>query len=251
MATRDGIIKVRPVLFCAPVFWMREFWSESTHDWDWVRAETPLGQRPWVELEVSLDVTLGQVFAEACDAWRITAGPDMAEQRTTREQQFVRFAFVQPDRDARGVDAQEGYRWPSTLPVARENGTIEQVPALEITYLELLASSLLGLLKGDVTQPYVHPVIPQGPAGDLVEPLRLTLEAIRAAYTQIDHRFGLAVHTIRLVDASRPDAERIASKTVDDGEKIGDAIASFGSIFALGKWLLKKLRRRQARNRDE
>lgn len=58
MTTRDGIIKIRPVLFCAPVFWTSEFWSESTHDWDWVSAETPLGKKPWAEDEVSLDVTL-------------------------------------------------------------------------------------------------------------------------------------------------------------------------------------------------
>lgn len=245
MTTRDGIIKVRPVLFCAPVFWTSEFWSESTHDWCWVRAETPLGQKPWADVDVSLDVTLGQVFAEACDAWRIAAGPDLLKRGGTREQQFVRFAFVQPDRDADGVDARRGYRWPRTLPIARENGTIEQVPALEITYRELLASSLLGLLEGDVTRPYVHPVIPQGPAGDFVEPLRLTLEAIRAAYTGVDHRFGVAAHTIiRLVDASLPTAERNSNEVVDEGVRIA-------AVFAFGKWLRKRLRHRHGRDKDE
>ena len=64
-----GTIRVAPVLFCAPVFWEREYWSEAAHAWDWVRPETPLDQKPFAEIEVSLDVTLGEVFAAACDAW--------------------------------------------------------------------------------------------------------------------------------------------------------------------------------------
>jgi hypothetical protein len=31
MTTASGTIRVRPVLFCAAVFWTREFWSNSTH----------------------------------------------------------------------------------------------------------------------------------------------------------------------------------------------------------------------------
>ena len=114
-----GKIRVTPVLFCAPVLWIRDFWSESTHRWDWVRAETPLVHKPWVELEIGLDAPLGDVFAAACDAWQIDPGLGMVAQHTTREQQFCRFAFVRSQRDSDGIDAQEGYRWPRTLPIAR------------------------------------------------------------------------------------------------------------------------------------
>jgi hypothetical protein len=44
-----------------------------------------------------------------------------------RESEFFRFAFVRLERDANGVSAQEGYRWPSTQPIAREDGSVEQV----------------------------------------------------------------------------------------------------------------------------
>ena len=94
MTGPKGIIRVTPVLFCAPVFWTREFWAESAHAWDWVRAETPLNEKPCVELEVSLDVTLGEVFAVACDAWGIQPGRDLLEAGGARADHFLRFAFV-------------------------------------------------------------------------------------------------------------------------------------------------------------
>ncbi len=68
---------MQPVLFCAAVFWTPDFWSKSTHAWDWVQAETPLDEKPWAELEISIDVTLGEVLEAACDAWGIEAGPDL------------------------------------------------------------------------------------------------------------------------------------------------------------------------------
>ena len=88
------------------------------------------------------------------------------------------------------MDVQEGYRWPSFLPVAREDGTVERFPALEITYRELLVSSSLHLLDGDVTRPYVHSVIPQGDVSQVVEIARVTAEAVRAAYASVDYAVG-------------------------------------------------------------
>jgi hypothetical protein len=114
-----------------------------------------------VRLDTSLDVTLGEVIEAACDAWRIEPGSEMEEYGATRRGQFHRFGFVNVERDAHGGDEQWGYRLPSELPIARESGTVERVPAMEITYRELLASSSLGILTDDVSRPYVHPVQPR------------------------------------------------------------------------------------------
>jgi len=106
-----------------------------------VTAETPLDEKPQAELEISLDVTLGEIFDAACDAWAIEAGPDLLKYGGTRAQQFVRFAFVRPDRDAAGVDVQEGYRWPSVLPVARENRGVAERSLLRAAVRRSAAST--------------------------------------------------------------------------------------------------------------
>lgn len=237
----NGTIRVTPVLFCAPVFWTAGFWSESAHAWDWVRAETPLDEKPWAELEISLDVTLGAVFGAACDAWGIVEGPDAAKYGDARANQFARFAFVRPDADAAGVEEYEGPSWPFALPIARENGIVSPVPGLEITYRELLASSKLGLLEGDVTRPYVRPVVPQGDAGRLVEAARLTVEAIQAAYGAVDDAVGYADHTLRLIRASLPEAHRMADRVVDEGIRVGAVVGFF-------EWLRRQRRRRRSRH---
>jgi hypothetical protein len=230
-------IRVRPVLFCAAVFWTPDFWSKSTHAWDWVQAETPLDEKPWAELEISVDVTLREVLEAACDAWGIEAGPDLVKHGGTRASQFVRIAFVRPERDVDGVHAQEAYRWPSVQPLARANGTVESVPALDLPYRDLLASSQLNLIAGDVTRPYVHPVIPQGDAGTVIEIAKLTAEAVRAAYGAVDASVGYAEHTIRLIRSSVPEVHRTADAVVDEGIRVG-------FIITLVHWLRGRVRRR-------
>jgi hypothetical protein len=236
----QGLIRVRPVLFCAPVFWTPDFWTKETHRWDWVDPQTPLDEKPWAELEISLDVTLGEVMEAACDAWGIESGRDQRERGFERQQQFVRFAFVSEATDAEGVEPGVGYRWPWSLPIAAEDGTVGQRPAKEVTYRELLAASELGLIEGDVTRPYVHPVPPQGEPGALIEAGRLTLQAIRAVYQGIDDSIGYAEHTLHLIRASAPRIDRAVNRTVnpiiDEGVRIA-AVAGFV------RWLRRKRRR--------
>lgn len=236
----NGTLRVTPVLFCAPVFRTPGYWSGSTHVWDWLQAETPLDAKPYADLEISVDVTLGEAFEAACDSWGIEAGPDLLKRGATRSSQFVRFAFVRPNQDARGVDAQKGYAWPSALPIARDDGTVELIPGLEITYRQLLASSSLGLLEGDVTRPYVHPVTPQGGPYPAIETARLTIEAIRAAYGAVDDAVGYAEHTVRLLRASAPAVHREADRVVDEGTRVG-------AVVAFVEWLRRKRRRRRSR----
>ena len=219
MSAANGIISVKPVSFCAAVFWERGYWSEATHQWDWVRAETPLDEKPWAEFEVSLDVTLGaKLLGAACDAWGIEAGPIFSITADAREP--VRPLRIRPaGAGRRWRRCPRRYQWPWTLPVAREDGTVTQISAGEITYRELLAASELGLIEGDVRRPYVHPVIPQGGAGALIEAGRLTLEAIRAAYGTVDDSVGYAEHTLRLIRASLPEAHRVIDEAIDEGER--------------------------------
>jgi hypothetical protein len=211
----NNTIRVTPVLLCAPVFWTPKFWAESAHAWDEVRSETPLDDKPWAELEVSLDVTLGEVFEVACDAWGIELGPDPLSQGDSRLNHFHRFNFVRPDRDAAGVDDKERNEWPSHLPIARESGDIELVFGTAVTFRELLASSSLGLIEGDVTRPYVDPVMPQGELESAIEVGRLTIEAIRAAYGAVDDAFGYGEHTVRLIRASLPEVHDAAATVID------------------------------------
>jgi hypothetical protein len=241
VAALTGTIRVEPVLFCAPVFFTPDWWSQETHRWDWVRPETPLAEKPVVHLDVSLDVTLGEVIEAACDVWRIEPGSGMKKYGAARRGEFFRFGFVDLERDADGGDEQWGYRLPSELPIAREAGTIERVPAMEISYRELLASSSLGVLRDDVSRPYVHPVRPQGDAGLAIEVGRLTIEAIRAAYAYLDETIGSVPHTIRVVGSELPRTRDIADQVVDEGVRVG-------FVLGLAKWCWNKLRHRHDRD---
>ena len=240
MTVKPATIRVTPVLFCAPVFWYPTYWSESTYAWDWVRPELPVEEKPVAEFEVSLDAALGEVIDAACDAWDIKPGRYMIEHHVTRQSQFTRFAFVVAGRDPYLVADEDRYEWPDRLPAARETGEVEQVPGLEITYRELLASSSLGLIEGDVTKPYVDPVIPQGEFGHVLEYARLTVEAIKGAYSGVDDTFGYVEHTIRLISRSLPEVDRTADHVIDEGIRIG-------ALYAFYRWMRRRLRRRRRR----
>lgn len=233
----NGTIVVEPVLFCAPVFWTHEFWEESAHAMDWVRPETRLDDRPRAEIEVSLGVTLGEVLGVACDAWGLRLGPDNVQRGMTLAQnECARFAFVRPDRDAAGLTGADGLRWPSTLPVAREDGTVVQAPGLSVSFRELLASSDLGLIEGEITSPYVHPVRPQGDPALVGAVVHLTVQAIHAAYAAVDARVGVAEHVVRLVASSAPTVKHTSDQVIDEGERAVLAAASVG-------WLRRRWRK--------
>jgi hypothetical protein len=233
---------VCPVLFGAPVFWGRHYWADSAHQWDWVQASTPLADRPSLELEVSGDVTLGDVFDAACDAWGIVPGPDQLKyEGSDRRHEFCRFAFVRADRDVDGIDAQEGYQWPSRLQVARLNGTVELVRALDITIAELIVSASLGLVEGDPLRPYVCPVRPQGIGGVTPEIVHVTIEAIRAAYGALEWLTRSDEHIVRLVSARAPELNERANEVIDEGVRIG-------VVIGFARWLRAKVQRRQKKH---
>jgi hypothetical protein len=231
--SRVDEIEVRPVLFCAPVFWVSNYWADSAHTLDWVRAETPLLEKPSTRMVVSVDTTLGDVFLRACNVWGLRIGEARESQKAGWAANFVRFAFVRPEDSSRGLTASDGHRWPPTLPIARPNGAVEQVPGLEATIRELLASSALGLIEGDVTRPYVHPVSPQGDPHTLIVVGKLTAHAIHNTYAALDAKFGPSVHAgehvVRTADAA-------SEKVIDDGLRIA-------AVVAFARWIRGLLKR--------
>jgi hypothetical protein len=113
-----------------------------------------------------------------------------------------------------------------------------------VTYRELLASSSLGLIEGDVRRPYVDPVIPQGELETSVELVRQTVDALRAAYDGVDENVrGYAEHTVRLIRASLPDAHRVGGEVVDDAVRVAFLVAAY-------RWIRKKLRRQRPEDPD-
>jgi hypothetical protein len=117
---------------------------------------------------------------------------------------------------------------------------VEQVPGLRITFRELLVSSSLGLLEGDVTRPYVHPVIPQGDPGTLIVVGKLTAHAIHAAYGALDARFGAVEHTIRPLASSLPTAVHTTDEVVDDGVRVAAVVAFVRWLRRIPKNLRKQ-----------
>jgi len=109
----------------------------------------------------------------------------MLKQGLTAIDEVFRFGFVSQESDSNGVNEQVGCQWPSKLPVANVDGLVELVNAREITFLQLLISSKLGLIDGDVSKPYLFPVRPQGAAHLAKELLNITPEVVRAAVHEV------------------------------------------------------------------
>jgi len=191
-------VRITPVLIHAPVFWLEHYWSESTHQWDGVGPITPLAARPYVEMEVGLEATLGDILDRACEALDILPGPDMARNRSTRRGEIVRFAFVEEEADSEGIDSGTVYSWPSRLRIPEVDGTISEVFGQDVTVRQLLAAGQLGLIHGDVTRPYLFPVIPQGSGQVVTDIATIAPEIVRAAMSAIR---GLDGELIRVVSA--------------------------------------------------
>ena len=215
----EGLL-VRPTMYWPPTFMTPQYWAESARQFGWVSPATPLAQRPALEFEISADVTLGEVLEAACDAWEIFEGPDMLKYGPTRTSELHRFGFIRVPDDEEGIDEQTGYAWPSKLPVARDDGTTEYVPAMEVTYRELLASSALGLIEGDVMRPYVYPKSPQGVPAAPSELANLSADAVRAAYASADQLGHQAVHLLRRIGPDVAEADAVAMTIYGHAEAV-------------------------------
>lgn len=226
-------VTVTAVLAHAPVFWTPQYWQPSAQQWDGVMPETPLADRPVAVLQVGIDSTLREVWSAACDAWDIHEGPDQIARGRTREREFRRVAFVDEQRDAQGADV---YSWGNQLNVARADGTVEKADAFDLTYRELLVASELDLIDGDITRPYVTPVIPQGDVGLLIEAARLTVEVIRAAYNMLPQETARFVH---LVSTTAPEAKKVYDEVSDE---VGRPFTWYG-LWELSRRLKNRIKR--------
>jgi hypothetical protein len=228
-----GTVTVNAVLFCAPVEFSKNFLT--THDWDWVEADMPLADKPTATMDVPLDATLAEVIDCATTGWGLVPGKHLREIGSTRTSQVIaKVAFVRA-----GEEAPEGgsrREWTYFLPVARLDGAVEQRAWVDVTYRELLAASSLGLVRGDVTRPYVHPVPPQGDPAAILEVGRLAVDAIRAAYDALPDARGVE-HGVRLVEASLPPTRHL----IDDAMRVAFV---GGTIRAAWRRLKRRSKRR-------
>jgi len=223
-------ITVRPTLYWL-LFRAPDYWAESARKYLWVDPDTSLADRPYLEYEASLDVTLGEVLVASCQKWGIVEGAHMKKVGAKLVDEFYRFGFVRVPDDTGGVGEQIGYKWPNTLPVARNDGSVEQLPAMEVTFRELLVSSQLALIAGDVTRPYVYPVLPQGVLAPLDDVLHLTVEAVSLARANVDHLARSTGHVLRCVG---PAAVKDVPKVVG---KAANAYGQYAFLKALvGLW---------------
>jgi hypothetical protein len=219
--TGDGRVVFRPVLSRGPAWWNDDFWS--THAWDYVKSTEPLAAKPTAEIEVTLDATLAEIIDAASDAWGLRpVGNGRPPHRMSGE--MYRLGFVR-DADVSGAALGEDYKWPPVAPIAKDDGSIEQVPWPQITVRELPVASHLGLIEGDVTRPYVHPVRPQGGPGLIVEALPLMLDLVRAAYAALPAVAHGTAHVVQVMDASAPDAARAAAAAARKVDHAADVVA--------------------------
>ncbi|NNN07923.1 MAG: hypothetical protein HKL85_01865 [Acidimicrobiaceae bacterium] len=229
-------ITVRPTLYWL-LFRAPDYWAESARKYQWVDPDTPLADRPYLEYEASLDVTLGEVLVAACQKWGIVEGAYMTKVGAKLVDEFFRFGFVRVPEDTDGVGQQIGYKWPNTLPVVRNDGGVEQVPAMDVTFRELLVSSQLELTTGEVTQPYVYPVLPQGVPAPLGDVFHLTVEAVSLARANVDRLANSTDHVLRCVSPA----------LVKDVPKVEGKAANLYGQYAFLKALVSWWRSRRKR----
>jgi hypothetical protein len=155
-----------------------------------------LDHRPWVEVRAGLDATLGDVLEAACDDMGIRPGNYMIDHGLTCRSELFRFAFVEPQSDRDGINPQSGYAWPGRLPAPDWDGNIVMTAALEVTVRQLLVSSELGLIRGDVTRPYIYPVKPQGAAQVIADLAPLAPDIVRTTLNAVK---GIEGDTVWLI----------------------------------------------------
>jgi hypothetical protein len=232
-----GWVRVTAILFADPIPWTSDFWER--HPWISLKAnhqaipeDAPPSTKPAAVLDVPFDSTLGEVLIAACDAWRIRRGPDhrWPDLPLYDDAYWIAFANVEDGTD-------DGHRpgFVRTLPIALSDGTVGQVTWHEATYRQLIVSQRLGVLEADVTRPYIWLARPQGDVNLVIEAIKVTADAIRAAYAALPAADHAVDEGIRLVRATA----RPARGVIDDLMR-----------FAFVAESVRRLRRRRRRRDD-
>lgn len=217
----DALV-VTVTLATPPVWYEPDYWS--THAFDSFDPTGPYAVKPKFTVEARYDETLAEVIDRATEGLGLCLGPAHERYLIDRVSQWlVRLGFYRPE-DESAFDEQRMYGWPYLLPIAKEGGLVERIPWREATYRELVVSSSLGLIEGDVLRPYVSGSMPQGSAHEATEAARLTADAIRQAYALL------------------PQARR----TVDDVIRLAFVA---GAVKALRSWRQRRFQRRADKRR--
>jgi hypothetical protein len=143
---------------------------------------------------------------------------------------FSHVGFVTPRNETETITPQESYLWRGKVAVVLEDGSRDLLETHEVTYRQLLATSALGLVDGDVTRPIIQPSIPQGAGGTLLELVEYASHLAPTVYSEIDKFFGYAEHTITVVAAAAPRIDRVANEIVDEGVRIAAVATSIAKL---------------------
>lgn len=226
--TDDDTLTVTVTLATPPVWYEPDFWN--THEFDSFDSAGPYANKPKVTVTTRYGETLAEVIDRAADGLGLQLGPAHEKYLRDRVSQWLaRMGFYRPEDDG-GFEVQRMYGWPYLLPIAKESGQVEKLPWRDVTYRQLLASSSLGLIEGDVLRPYISGSMPQGGAHEVVETAKVTADAIRHAYallpqtqSAVDNamRFAFLAGTVKTFHSWRKKrAERHADK-----KRLSEAVA--------------------------
>jgi hypothetical protein len=179
----DTALSVIVTLATPPVWYEPDYWN--THEFDSFDGSGSYADKPKVTVAGELHETLGQVIDRAADELGLRLGAAHEKLLHTRVSEWLnRMGFYRPDDDE-PFDEHRMYDWPRLLTIARESGVVEEVPWPEVTYRELVASSRLGLVEGDVLRPYISGSMRQGGPQEIAEGVRVTVEAIHHVYAAL------------------------------------------------------------------
>lgn len=231
--TGDGRLIVTVTLATPPVWYEPDYWN--THEFDTFDPVAPYASKPQVTLTSRYDETLGEVIDRASVCLGLALGPAHEKYLTDRVSKWLsRIGFYRPEDD-KAFDVHRMYGWPDLLPIARVTGKVETIPWQEATYRELIVSSNLGLIEGDVLRPYISGSMPQGSAHEAVEAAKLTVDAVRHAYAllpQAESVVGGAMQLAFLAGSVKNfrawRKNRAASRA--DKKRLGAAIAEARSL---------------------
>lgn len=215
--TADSLIKVSPVLFCAPYFWTNDFWTETARQWAWVDQNFPVEKKPSCNLAITLDVTLGEVIEEAARIWELEPGADILRRSSNALDVFDRYAFVDEHEILTGDLKSRNVLFAKKLAVIDEEGNEALVRGSDITYGQLLVASLVGLIDGDVCRPYVHPVRAQGLGGNAIELARAAADLAQLAWSFIHSHLASTGHAIHDLDVAAGELNEHVKSPIEEG----------------------------------
>ena len=176
----DDTLTVTVTLATPPVWYEPDYWN--THEFDSFDPAGPYANKPKISVTTRYVETLAEVIDRAADGLGLQLGPAHEKYLIDRVSQWLaRMGFYRPEDDG-AFEMQLMDGWPYLLPIAKETGQVEKIPWGEVTYRQLLVSSSLGLIEGDVLRPYISGSMPQGNAHEVVEAAKVTADAIRHAY---------------------------------------------------------------------